>query len=63
MTDFVFLVSPQELVSAAMVFAFMIAGLVACYAIYTWAMNMIENYGDDLEQWHITEIRDDSDRH
>lgn len=63
MTDFVFLVTPQQIASAALVAVFIIVGLIACYILAGWVSDMIENYGDGLDNWHVTERRDDSDRH
>ena len=63
MTDFVFLISPQQLASAALVVVFILVGLIACFILAEWIAEMVENYGDGLDNWHITERRDDSDRH
>ena len=55
MTDFIFLVSPQELATAGLVVVFLIVGAIACYILAQWVGELIENYGDGLDNWHITE--------
>ena len=59
MTDFVFLVSPQEIASAGLVIVFFIVGVIAIFVLLEWVSEMIENYGDGLDNWHVTE--DDRD--
>ena len=55
MTDFTFLVSPQEIASIGLVVVFFIVGAIAIFVLVEWVAEMIENYGDGLDNWHITE--------
>lgn len=56
-------VSTHEIATAALVGVFIIVGLIAVFILADWVSDLIENYGDGLDNWHITERRDDSDRH
>lgn len=55
MTDFIFLISPQELATAGLVVVFMVVGAIACFVLAQWVAEMVENYGDGMDDWHITE--------
>ena len=63
MTDFIFLISPQQLASLGIAALVVVLGLIAAWIMAEWLMEMIENYSDGIDNWHITERRDDSDRH
>ena len=59
MTDFTFIASPQEIATVGLVFVFFIVGAIAVFVLVEWVAELIENYGDGLDNWHITE----DDRH
>ena len=63
MTDFIFLASPQDIAAIGLAILAALAFALSCYVLVGWVSDMIEAYGDDLDHWHITEARDDSDRH
>ena len=62
MTDFVFLISPQQLASLGLAVVAVIVFMIAAWIMVEWLIEIIENYGDGLDNWHM-EQRDDSDRH
>lgn len=55
MTDFIFLVSPQDLASVGLVIVFFLVGAIAVFVLAEWVLEMMENCGDGLDNWHITE--------
>ena len=56
-------ISTQELTITGLVIIAAIAFALGVFILVEWVSELIENYGDGLEKWHITERRDDSDRH
>ena len=60
MTDFVFLISTQQLASFGLAVVAVIVFMIAAWIMVEWLIEMIENYGDGLDNWHIS--GDDHDR-
>ena len=57
MSDFVFLISGQQLATLGLAIIGIVAFMIAVWIGVEWVMEMIENYADDAENWHITEDR------